>query len=84
MDNEPEEIELKLRIDPQDIGALRNHPCFAMVLPDPIRETLNSVYFDTDNRFLYKHGSTLRVRHIGERRVQTVKTAGFLERSEWE
>ncbi|HEY7665864.1 MAG TPA: CYTH domain-containing protein [Xanthobacteraceae bacterium] len=86
MDNEPKEIELKLRIDPQDIAALRNHPRFAMVLPEPIRETLNSIYFDTDNRFLYKHGLTLRVSQIGERRIQTVKTAtsAFLERSEWE
>jgi inorganic triphosphatase YgiF len=84
MGNETKEIELKLRIEPQDIAALRNHPRFAIVLPDFIRETLNSVYFDTDNRFLYKRGLTLRVRHIGERRVQTVKTAAFLERSEWE
>ena len=37
---------------------------------------------------LRDHGVTLRVRHIGDKRVQTVKTAnhgsGFFERSEWE
>ncbi len=86
MNNETEEIELKLRITPEDIVAVRKHPRFADALPD--QETLNSVYFDTDKRFLYKHGLTLRVRHIGDRRVQTIKTgsqsSGLLERSEWE
>ena len=88
MNSEPEEIELKLRIAPEDIVALGNHPRFAGALHDPTRETLNSVYFDSDNWFLYKHGLTLRVRHIGDKRVQTIKTvnqsSGLHERSEWE
>ncbi|MGD0421627.1 MAG: CYTH and CHAD domain-containing protein [Xanthobacteraceae bacterium] len=88
MDGEPKEIELKLRIAPEDIVVLRNHPCFAGIIDDSARETLNSVYFDSDDRFLRDHGLTLRVRHIGDKRLQTIKTAdhssGFLERSEWE
>ena len=88
MNGEPEEIELKLRIAPEDILALEKHPRFSGALHDPTRETLSSVYFDSDNRFLYNHGLTLRVRHIGDKRVQTIKIAnqcsGSLERSEWE
>ena len=88
MDSEPKEIELKLRVAPEDIAVLRNHPDFAGALHDPTHETLNSVYFDCDDRFLRDHGLTLRVRHIGDKRVQTIKTANqssnCFERSEWE
>src|ERR1039458_3879367 len=88
MDSEPKEIELKLRITPEDIAVLQSHPDFAGAFHDSARETLNSVYFDSDDRFLRDHGLTLRVRHIGDKRLQTIKTAdhssGFLERSEWE
>ena len=80
--------ELKLGAAPNDIVALRNHPHFSDLLRDPVRETLESVYFDSDNRFLRDHGLTLRVRHIGDKHVQTVKaisySVGSLERSEWE
>jgi inorganic triphosphatase YgiF len=87
MRSEPNEIELKLRVAPEDIVVLRNHPHFADVSHDPTRKTLNSVYFDSADLFLHNHGFSLRVRHIGDKRVQTIKTAngsGFLERSEWE
>jgi len=88
MDSEPKEIELKLRVAPEDIAVLRNHPDFAGALHDPTHKTLNSVYFDCDDRFLRDHGLTLRVRHIGDKRVQTIKTANqssnCFERSEWE
>ena len=88
MDSGQREIELKLRAAPEDIAVLRNHPHFASALHDPTHETLISVYFDSDDRFLRHHGVTLRVRHIDGKRVQTVKTAnrgsGFFERLEWE
>ena len=88
MDSEPKEIELKLRVAPEDIAVLRNHPHFSGALHDPTQETLVSVYFDSDDRFLRDHGLTLRVRHIGDKRVQTIKTANqgsdCFERSEWE
>ena len=88
MDSEPKEIELKLRVAPEDIAVLRNHPNFAGALHDPTHETLDSVYFDSDDRFLRDHGLTLRVRHIGDKRVQTIKTVNHgsncFERSEWE
>ena len=51
-----------------------------------MKETLVSVYFDSDEFFLRDHGLTLRVRHIGDKRIQTIKSAehGTFERSEWE
>jgi triphosphatase len=88
MDNDPKEIELKLRVDPADVAALRNHPSFANILRHPVKEALVSVYFDSDDMFMRDHGLTLRVRHSGERRIQTIKAAnpgsGIFERSEWE
>ena len=88
MDSEPKEIELKLRVTPEDIAVLQSHPDFAGALHDSTHETLNSVYFDSDDRFLRNHGLTLRVRHIGDKSVQTIKTANIgsncFERSQWE
>ena len=50
---------------------------------------LVSVYFDTAKHELRKHGMSLRVRHIGDQRIQTVKAngpsaAGLFQRREWE
>jgi triphosphatase len=85
---EQTEIEIKLWASPEDIIALQNHPHFAGAFHDPTSETLKSVYFDSDSRFLRDHGLTLRVRHRGDKRIQTVKAAntgaGYFERSEWE
>ena len=51
-------------------------------------EALDSFYFDSGDLFLRDHGLTLRVRHIGDKRIQTIKTinqgSDWLERSEWE
>src|SRR5215813_3826274 len=82
------EIELKLRVAPDDILALRNHPQFVDAFDSPAHTTLNSVYFDSDDRSLREHGLTLRVRQIGTQRVQTIKSVNqgsdWFERSEWE
>jgi inorganic triphosphatase YgiF len=48
MDSGPKEIELKLRVAPEDIAVLRNHPHFVGALHDPTHETLDSIYFDSD------------------------------------
>jgi inorganic triphosphatase YgiF len=81
------EVELKLAASPD---ALRK----AMALPwlrkmaggTSKREHLTSVYFDTPKLTLRDHGVTLRVRRIGDRRLQTIKaTSGALvSRDEWE
>jgi inorganic triphosphatase YgiF len=84
----PAEVELKLGVTPEDIAALRSYPLFTNALHNPTHEVLDSVYFDSDERFLRDHGVTLRVRHIEEKRIQTIKSAehgaGLFERSEWE
>ncbi|HLX17534.1 MAG TPA: CHAD domain-containing protein [Bradyrhizobium sp.] len=84
----PTEVELKLWVAPEDINALRNYPGFADSLHHPTHEVLDSTYFDSDERFLRDHGFTLRVRHIDDKRIQTIKSAdqsvGLFERSEWE
>jgi triphosphatase len=86
MDSEPKEIGLKLRVSPEDVATLRTHRNFAEALGEPVNETLVSVYFDSDELFLRDQGLTLRVRHIGDKRIQTIKSAnhGNFERSEWE
>ena len=45
-----------------------------------------SVYFDTKRLKLKRHGLTLRVRQVGERYIQTVKSedASLFDRGEWE
>jgi triphosphatase len=88
MGDEHKEIELKLRVAPEDIAVIRCHPHFSSALHDSVHETLNSVYFDSDNRLLHRHGLALRVRHIDDKRIQTIKSthqgADWIERSEWE
>src|SRR5262249_3298603 len=82
------EIELKLQVAPENIPVLRNHPHFANAFNDSILQTLNSVYFDCPDNFLREHGLTLRVRQIGNKHIQTIKSvdqgSDWLERSEWE
>jgi triphosphatase len=84
----PTEVELKLWVAPEDIIALRNHSRFTGSLHNPTHEILDSIYFDSDDLFLRDHGFNLRVRHIGDKRVQTIKSTdhgvGLFERSEWE
>ena len=88
MGSDPKEIELKLQVAPQDIAVLKNHPSFASAFEGLTHERLDSVYFDSDDRTLRDHGLTLRVRQIGDKRVQTIKSLSegcyTIERSEWE
>ena len=80
------EIELKLSIAPADIEIFLQHP-----LLQSKHETLllSNTYFDTEEHDLLKRGVGLRVRSIGDKRVQTLKTAGVVvgglhTRQEWE
>ena len=49
---------------------------------------LTSVYFDTNDRRLRENGLSLRVRHAGTKRLQTIKVDGprshLVSRGEWE
>ena len=81
------EVELKLWLAPEDIITLRNHPRFPGS-HDHTQEVLDSIYFDSDDLLLRDHRYNLRVRRIGDKCVQTIRSTdqgvGLFERSEWE
>ncbi|HSK41484.1 MAG TPA: CYTH domain-containing protein, partial [Arenibaculum sp.] len=81
------EIELKLLVDPSDLGRLEALPELEAGMGGA--RTLESVYYDTGDLRLRRRDVTLRVRRQGRRYVQTVKAAreastGLLSRGEWE
>ena len=84
----PREIELKLDVPAGQMTRLRQLPLVKRAGPGK-RETLRSVYFDTDKRKLRKRGLSLRIRREDDRRVRTVKrqrgkSAGLFMRNEWQ
>lgn len=83
------ETELKLAVPPGDLERLRSSPVLKQRgAGRAVTKTLESVYFDTGGFDLMRRLVTFRVRRVGERYVQTLKTApisaGGLTRSEWE
>ena len=84
-----QEIELKLRVDPQDLARFRNSSAFAGTQARATSQDLESVYFDTEDFALRQRGVTLRVRKKGKSYIQTLKIAnehagGVFSRGEWE
>src|SRR6476620_12264051 len=83
---EPREFELKLEFDPADLAAIEAHPLLAGIRL--VRQTLVSVYYDTDTLALHEAGLCLRVRNTGTGYVQTVTSmsgmAELFDRPEWE
>lgn len=82
----PLETELKLRLDPHNVPALLRHPLLKGGTRRSTRR-LRSVYFDTPALDLWRAGVSLRIRHDGDNRIQTVKfgggvTGGLHERHE--
>jgi inorganic triphosphatase YgiF len=70
------EVELKLEIRPSDIGRVTRLTYLpAARLGQPRAEQLFTVYFDTDACALRKAGLSLRLRHAGTQRIQSVKSA---------
>jgi inorganic triphosphatase YgiF len=79
------ETELKFVVAPQDLRKLKAAP--ALHRKPAKEENLISVYFDTPKHKLARNGVSLRVRHNGDRRFQTVKSEGSgdsFRRGEWE
>lgn len=82
----PRETELKLEIDPEAANRLlvESWLCDGGCQSQP----QVSVYYDTADGEIRRRGFTLRVRSLGDRYLQTVKTlaagAGLFERGEWE
>ena len=69
-----DEVELKLALTPEDLKRLRRHPLVRSLARGRARtRELVSVYYDTPDRTLQRQGMALRIRHIGQKRVQTLK-----------
>ena len=67
----PQEIELKLAVDPRDVLRLRDSPILsASSLKHTARQRLVSTYYDTPSLSLLRSGIILRVRKIAPKRVQ--------------
>ncbi len=82
------ETELKLSIVPKNANKLMRHPLLQSAIHTTSQHLYNT-YFDTLEHDLLAHGVGLRVRRIGDRRLQTLKTAGsrlggLHQRQEWE
>ena len=88
MNQDHNEVELKLAIPVEAIAAFRRDP----LLAQPVRHgsaTLLNQYFDTPELLLRRRGIALRIRKAGRIWLQTVKQAGIVEgglstRPEWE
>lgn len=84
------ETELKLGLDSAGLRRLRHHPVIgALRQARSVTRIQKSVYFDTPDQSLRSAEMVLRVRHIGRRRIQTLKTlgqalGGARIRGEWE
>jgi len=82
-----DEVEIKLRVPPEALKAVPKLGWLKAMAQGPAkRKILRSVYFDTAKGKLKELGLTLRVRHAGKKRLQTVKAEGksVFARQEWE
>ena len=70
----PLEIELKLSLPPQQVEAFRRR--MARRRSQPVQQDLITRYFDTPDFALSAQGVALRVRRVGRRWLQTLKTEG--------
>ena len=84
------ETEIKLRVAPEALEALRNHPLLAeRVQGGWTTGTLYNQYYDTDDRALAAARVALRVRRDDDQFIQTLKSkgqsvAGLSVRNEWD
>lgn len=70
----PQEIELKLAALPKDARRLTAAPLLQELAVEPWRvQRLRTTYFDTADYALWQRGLALRVRHVGRKRIQTLK-----------
>ncbi|WP_244815338.1 CYTH domain-containing protein [Caballeronia sp. Lep1P3] len=84
------EKELKLQVTAGKASQIMHAPAVSRLLNGSAESNdLVSTYFDTPEMHLRKNGASLRVRAVGEQRLQTLKlegtiTAGLFERDEFE
>ena len=84
---EPTETELKLQLAPRHVERFKRSPVLSKFVCTEV--AIDNVYFDSPDRLLQRHRMTLRVRKIGARWLQTLKSAGktsgaLTHRGEWE
>jgi triphosphatase len=70
-----QEIEIKLELTPAALERLEASRWLGRRARLVRREDLRSVYFDTPKLELRDRGIALRVRHVGQKRLQTIKSA---------
>jgi inorganic triphosphatase YgiF len=71
------ETELKLLLPPERIAGLGRVPAVAAATRGrPVSRRVHTVYYDTPERDLARHGMALRLRRAGARWIQTLKTEG--------
>ena len=83
----PTEREVKLELPPAAVPQFYKLPLIRGIEAPAKRTSEVSVYFDTDEQKLRRHGILLRVRRIGRRYVQTIKAtrnSDMFARDEWE
>ena len=86
----PKETEIKLRVTPETLAALRQHPLLAGRSRDGWQtHLLCNQYYDTPEHDLARNRVALRLRRDGEQVIQTLKSqgqsvAGLSERNEWD
>jgi extradiol dioxygenase family protein len=86
----PHEVELKLLVAPTDVQRLLRHPALRVGTRHAAStRRLLSIYYDTPDLQLYQNKVAVRLRKVGARWLQTVKTEGRVvnglhERPEWE
>src|SRR5262245_51212260 len=68
------ELELKLKLTPQELQRIGTHPSLeGLTVGKPVTKTLRSIYFDTPDHRLRARGISLRLRAMGDQWLQTVK-----------
>ena len=81
-----QEIELKLEVDPDELALVREYPLLAR--SESHTDHQLTIYYDTPETKLKKHGLTLRVRSTAKGFIQTVKPiadqVGLMSREEIE
>ncbi|AZQ55663.1 CYTH and CHAD domain-containing protein [Burkholderia cenocepacia] len=83
------ERELKLRVSVKDLDKVRHAPLLAKFGGTHARQQLTSTYFDTSALEFHQCAASLRVRAVGNDRIQTLKLegspqAGLFDRDEFE
>ena len=76
------EVEIKLRLDPERIGAFTSLEILRDVESE--KKHFTTIYFDDRKHGLERNGFELRVRSDGVRHVQTLKSVDGVDRGEWE